>query len=114
MYIVRTMSQATDRALQFHLLLSEDERENLKTMADAFGLTQSDYVRHLLGWQLEENGHLLKNSAGRERLRDIGMLRKAKLARWDADRMERRVADLDPETSAAIGKIRADRAAKRR
>ena len=76
----------TERSKQFHLLLSPGEHEQLKEMADAYGMSASDYIRWALGWQYQYK-HKAVAKKDPNHLRAMGILMIGELRGWDADRV---------------------------
>lgn len=70
-----------ERDRQFNVRLSEAEIEDVRSAADRYGLSASDFVRYAIAIQVQVARGVNAKVAKAE-----GMMRKADLARWDAER----------------------------
>jgi hypothetical protein len=77
------MSPPAKRPKQLHLLLSNKEHDQFKTMANAYDMTASDYIRWALGGYWHKHLAVAKKPAAH--LRAMGVLMASKLTQWDAE-----------------------------
>jgi hypothetical protein len=84
------------RDQQFHLLFSEEERDQLMKMAEAHGMSASDLIRYLIGNHLRTvhqpeplRGKTPVFQESLRRWKAEGNRYKAAMLRWHAEALER-------------------------
>jgi hypothetical protein len=79
-----------DRDRQFHILMSDQELQDLKELSEAHGMSASDYVRMLLGHEFATYSGEEHDEQARRKRSAVAMLKAAHVANFNANRPTKR------------------------